>query len=104
MLKKLPATARGRFLKLASTWGVKELDAQLAELTKGLFTTVASTSASDADRIDAAKQIVEFQPDSDEAANRLLDAVTTRASPALATGLFDALSASRAKGIGAAVV
>ncbi|WP_439630992.1 PVC-type heme-binding CxxCH protein [Gemmata sp.] len=104
LLAKLPAASRGKLLKLASTWGVKGLDAQLAEITKAAFATLADAKATDADRVAAAQQVVEFQPDSDEAAAKLLAAVGEKASAALATGIFDALSASKAQGVGAAVV
>lgn len=104
LLAKLTATSRGRLLKLASTWGVKGIDAQLAEITKAAFATLADAKAKDADRVSAAQQVVEFQPDSDDAANKLLAAVTAEASPALAAGIFEALSQSKAKGVGVAVV
>jgi putative membrane-bound dehydrogenase-like protein len=104
MLKQLPVASRGKLIKLASLWGVKGLDAQLAEITKAAFATVANVKASDADRIAAAQQIIEFQPADDAAALTLLDAVNEKASAALAAGIFDALSASKAKGIGAAIV
>ncbi|HEY1187085.1 MAG TPA: PVC-type heme-binding CxxCH protein [Gemmata sp.] len=104
ILKNLPASSRGRFLKLASTWGVKGLDAQLAELTKAAFATLADAKAKDADRISAAQQVIEFQPDSDDAAAKLLAALGTDTSPALASGIFEALAQSKSKGIGSAVV
>ena len=104
LIPKLPPASRGKLLKLASVWGVKGLDAQLAEITKAAFATVADVKASEADRIVAAQQIVEFQPADDAAALKLLDAVNEKASAALATGIFDALGASKAKGVGAAVV
>jgi putative membrane-bound dehydrogenase-like protein len=104
LMAKLPATPRGRLLKLAATWGVKDLDAQLAEVTKAAFTTLANAKATDADRLAAAQQILEFRPDSDEAVKTLLDVVTPDSSPALATGIFEALASSKAKGLGVAVV
>lgn len=104
LLGKVSATSRGRLLKLAAVWGVKGLDAQLAELTKGLFATLADTSASDSTRLDAAKQIVEFQPESEEAAAKIVAAVTAKSSTAFSTGVFDVLAASKAKSIGAAIV
>jgi putative membrane-bound dehydrogenase-like protein len=104
LLAKLPAAPRGKLLKLASTWGVKGIDAQLAEITKAAFATVADVKAKDADRAAAAQQVVEFQPDGEDAAKALLDAVTDKTSPALAAGIFDALSQSKAKTVGPAVV
>ncbi|MBP3957998.1 ThuA domain-containing protein [Gemmata sp. G18] len=104
LLPRLPAEARGKFLKLASTWGVKGIEAQLAEVTKAAFATLADANAKDGDRISAAQQVIEFQPTSDDAANQVLAAVTPDVSPALASGIFEALSQSKAKGIGSAIV
>jgi putative membrane-bound dehydrogenase-like protein len=104
LLAKLPTASRGKFLKLASTWGVKGIDAQLAELTKAAFATLADAKANDADRIAAAQQVIEFQPDSDDAAAKLLAAVPPEASPALAKGVFESLAQSKAKNVGVAVV
>ena len=103
-LRALPVASRSKLIKLASTWGVKGLDAQLAELTKAAFATVADAKATDAERIEAAKQIIEFQPDSDDAATKLLDAITPQTSAALGTAIFDSLAQSKAKQLGTAVV
>ena len=104
MLGKLPALSRGRLLKLSGNWGVKGLDAQLLEMTKGLFVTLADEKASDATRLEAAKQIVEFQPESEDAANQLVASIGPKTSPELSAGIFETLSRSRAKTAGAAVV
>jgi uncharacterized protein len=104
LLPKLPAASRGRLLKLASTWGVKGIDEQLAAITKAAFATLADAKAKDADRVTAAQQVVEFQPDSPDAADKLLAAVTSDASPALANGIFLTLEQSKAKAVGVAVV
>ena len=99
-----PPRRRGQALKLASTWGVKGIDAQLAEITKAAFATLADVKARDTDRVAAAQQVIEFKPADDAAAKALLDAVTADSSPALATGIFEALAQSKAKGTGAAIV
>jgi putative heme-binding domain-containing protein len=104
LLPKLPTTSRAKLLKLGAAWGVKGLDAQLAEIAKAAVATVGDAKASDSARIDAAKQIVEFKPDDDATATKLLDAVTPQTPPAVAAGIFEALSQSKAKGLGAAVV
>ena len=103
-LSTVPATSRGKLLKLASTWGVKGLDAQLAELTKGLFTVVADAKATDAARLDAAKQVMEFQPTDEAAAVKLLDALTPTTSAEFAEGMMDILGQSKAKSLGSLVV
>ena len=103
-LTTVPASSRGKLLKLASTWGVKGIDEQLAAITKTAFATLADAKAKDAERVAAALQVIEFQPDSDDAAAKLLAAVTPEASSTLTAGIFEALSQSKAKGVGSAVV
>ena len=45
LLMKLPPSSRGRLIKLASIWGVKGIDAQLAEIAKTAFATLANVKA-----------------------------------------------------------
>ncbi|QEL16238.1 PVC-type heme-binding CxxCH protein [Limnoglobus roseus] len=104
MLAKATPTARGKMMKLAATWGVKGIDAQLAELAKGLLVTVADAKAADATRLDAARQAMEYLPTDEAAANTLVAALTEKASPEFANGVLDALAASKAKTTGTALV
>ncbi len=104
VLGKIPGTSRGKLLKLASTWGMKGLDAQLTELSKGLLTTVLNEKAKEADRLDAAKQVVELRNDDDATAASLLGTITNQTTPQLAAGILEALGGSNAKSIGATVV
>jgi putative heme-binding domain-containing protein len=104
LIATLAPAARGRLLKLATAWGVKGLDAQMAEVAAGLMKTVADATAADADRVAAAKQVVEFRPADDATAAGLLNALDTKASPQLVTGLIDALGQSTAGTIGPVVV
>jgi uncharacterized protein len=104
LLVKVSAVSRGKLIRLAAMWGVNGLDTQLAELTKAAYAALTNVKASDTERIDAARQLVEFRPDDDLAVEQLLAEITPQASPALAMGILEALSASRAKGVGAGVV
>jgi putative heme-binding domain-containing protein len=83
---------------------VKGLDAQLAEITRGLLATVADAKVSDADRLAAARQVVEFRPEDGDAAAKLLAAVTRESSPQFAAGVFEALAQSKSKDLGPAVI
>ena len=103
-LTSVSPTSRGRLLKLASAWGVKGLDAQLGELSKGLLATVANTGAKDADRLEAARQAMEFLPTDEAAAKVLVEALVEPITPAFAVGIVEALARSRAKGFGPALV
>ena len=98
------ATSRGRLLKLAGAWGVKGLEAQLGEVAKGFLVVIADEKASDTARLDAAKQVIEVLPADEKSAEAIVNAVTAKTSPELARGLLDALSTSKAKNIGPAVV
>ena len=104
ILPTLPVGSRGRVMKLASAWGVKGIDTQLAGITKGLFVSVADPKATDAERVEAAKQVMEFLPDDDQAVATLIAAVSPQTPPAVATGIFEALGASKSKTVGAAIV
>ena len=100
----LPPAPRAKLLKLAAGWGVKGLDAQLAAISKAALATVADVKATDAARIDAAKQVVELLSADDAVAAQLLAAVTAQTPPAVTAGIFEAIAASKSKGVGAAVV
>lgn len=104
LLAKVPGTSRGKLTKLAAAWGVKGLDVQLAEITRTALATVGDVKATDAARIDAAKQIVELLPDDDAAAAKLLEAVTPQTPPAVTAGIFEALAQSKSKTVGAGIV
>ncbi len=104
LLGKLAPSARGKLLRFAAAGGVKGLDAQIAGVVNGLLATATDAKASDSDRIDAAKSVIDFRPDDADAAAKLLAAVTPQTPPAVAGGIFEALAASRSKAIGPAVV
>jgi putative heme-binding domain-containing protein len=104
LLTRLPASAKAPLLKLAGRWGAPGLAKQLEEIARGLLTTVADEARPDAERLAAAQQVVETQPESADVAQKLLAAVTPRSSPQLSTGIIDALSASQAPTVGAALV
>ena len=102
LLAKLQGPSRGRLLTLAKTSGMPGLDAIISGLVADLFKTLADKAISDDARLEAAKQILEFQPESDDAAKQLI-AVATTSSPKLAAGIFEALAASKSKNLGPAI-
>jgi putative membrane-bound dehydrogenase-like protein len=98
------AASRGRLLKLAGAWGVKGLEAQLAEVAKAQLAVIADEKASDAARIAAAKQVIEVMAADEKAAETIVNAVSAKTNPDLARGLFETLSLSKAKNVGPLVV
>lgn len=97
LVTSAPSSARGTLVNLASRWGSKALDAHVAEIAKGFAEMVASETAKDADRIAAAKQLVEFRKSDAEPIAMLAKLITPRTSAELANGLVEAIGASDSK-------
>lgn len=102
LLRKLKGPTLAQFLKLATLWGVSGLEAQFAEIAKGLLAKAADDKASEGDRLIAVQQILELQPDDDDVTTKLV-VVATEATPSLARGIFEALAISRSRSLGTAV-
>jgi putative heme-binding domain-containing protein len=83
---------------------VKDIDERLADLTKVAFAVLADAKTPDENRIAAARVVIELQPDSDDAADKLLAAIMPEASDSLVAGIFEVLTQSKAKSVGSAVV
>ena len=103
LLEQLPANRKGRLLTLANGWGVKGLDAAIAEMAKGLLATLADANASDSERLLAAKQAVEFAPADEAVAKAVLDAAG-KANASNQAAMLDALAAGKVKTLGASVI
>jgi putative membrane-bound dehydrogenase-like protein len=104
LFASLTPTGKGNLLRLTAAWGINRFAHQAAELTKGTFATLADANASDEARLDAARQLISFRADDDVALGKILEIVTPLSPPALATGIFDALSTSTAKTLGPTVI
>ncbi len=104
LVTKLPASARGKMVKLAMAWGVKGVADRFGPIIDGLLKSVGDEKTADKERIEAAKQIIEFRTDDDNAVSKILDALSARSSPELAAGLLEALGGSQAPSLGKALV
>lgn len=104
LLGRLSADGRARLIKLAAAWGVAGLDAQLRELAETARKTLADGRSSEAERIAAARLLIEFQPKDDAAVQAVLAVLTPTSSPTLAEAIVDALRSSQAPGLGPALV
>lgn len=98
------ATTRANVLRLATTLGSKGLEGYLTGVVKTLLDTAANNDSREADRIAAAKQLVELQPASDDAVTQLLALLSPRTSPGLTDGILDAVALSQAPKAGQTVV
>ena len=104
LLPRLSPEARGQLASLGNRWGSDVLAKYSAEIASGLLATARDESKPEAARADAARQLVEFRPRDAATARDLLALISPRTSPALATGIVQAISRSEAAEAGVAVV
>ena len=95
-LPRLSAGGRGKLVQLVSAWGTKGFEKIGAETAKSLMTARLNEKESDTARVNAARQLVEFQPADADLVGKLLEGLTPRSSPQLATGFIEALGTSSA--------
>jgi putative membrane-bound dehydrogenase-like protein len=94
LFEKAPSASKSQLISLAGRWKVDALEVYAGTIVAGLRTTLADGKGTDADRIAVARQLVEFQPASDDAAVAIVKQITSKASPDLVKGLLDALAGS----------
>lgn len=104
LLKKLPSTARGSLVNLALRWGSKSLETHVAEISKGFLELASDDQQTEAARISAAKQLIEFRRRDAEAAAALIELITPRTSTELSQGLLEAIGQSESPATGSAVI
>lgn len=103
-LPRLPVAARGQLIRLADRWGSKGLTKYTAEIAGSMLAQVKDEKRSDAERVTAAGQLIEFRRTDADAAKDVLKLVTPTTPPEFAGGLLDAVGHSEAAEVGAAVV
>ncbi len=104
LLTKLSPGMRGRLVALASRWGTKVLARHAAEVAVSLLAQARDEKETDANRIGAAAQFIDFRKGDAEAARDLLALLTPRTAPELAQGLLDAVARSEAVETGPALM
>ena len=97
-------TIRSRLVTLANRWGNDKLAAHAAEIAKTFLATIEDEEKPDKDRSEAAAQLITFRKSDAEAVNHLLDQITPRTSPELASALVDAVRQSESPAVGGAIV
>ena len=100
LLSKVSPAGKGKLIRLGNIWGSKQLDKHAGEIIKTMMATVFDTDAKDQDRLDAADQIIGFQPSDNKTAIDILDAISLQESPGFISGILRSLSASSAPGLG----
>jgi putative membrane-bound dehydrogenase-like protein len=103
-LPGLPPTSRARLMTLLDRWGNKAFDRFAAEIADGFLRQVRDVSLGIADRLTAAKELIDLRRSDLATAQRLLDLVSAQAPPELATGLLAVVGRSEARGLPAALL
>lgn len=96
----LSASGKASVLKLTSALGSKAVQKHSEGVVKGLLATIESEKADEAARAEAARQVIDLQPDDAATVKKLLDVITFRTPPIVNEGILDAVAASRAKEVG----
>lgn len=103
LMTKLSGGSKAQLVKLAATWGSKAFEKYATEIIKGLQDTLNDEKASDAARVDAAKQLVIFRSQELAVVEAILDAVTPRAAPSLGVGFLEAVGNSNVPELGMSI-
>ena len=95
---KVPASGKGKVIRLAKLMNVAGFDKQVGEITANLLKNLTDEKQSDDARLAAAQQLLDLQPDDAKLAAMLLDLITPRSSPAFNAGILEAVGASSGVG------
>jgi hypothetical protein len=104
LVDRLPGASKGRLIRVAGLWGSDALADQAGTIAEAFQALVADAGATSRERIQAARDWMEFVPVDPEAARSLLGLVGPRLEPELARGIFDALAQSQSPGLGSEVL
>ena len=96
---ELPIESKSQVLQLASVVGVKDLGQGLGKIQQELVAVFGDPKKDTESRIAAAKQSIVLQPESNAIVLDVLAQINAQSAPDFASGMVQALSASRAKGI-----
>src|SRR5438105_4266707 len=83
-MNRLAPAQRGSLVKLATTWGSKNLEKYGAEAVQSLLAKVQDTKLKTADRLDAARELVGYKVSDKATAEALLDLVSVNTPPEVA--------------------
>lgn len=96
LFEKSSPAKRPSVLRFASRIGSTRLDAHARELSEGVLKRVRDRELSEAQRIAAARDLIELRKQDPEAATLLLEELTPAATPELSRGLIEAVGLSEA--------
>lgn len=97
LFDRLSAGGQAGLMRLAARWGSGSLAGKLGQLAGKLISIIGDEKKDDAARVDAAGQIGALVLDDPKRRGELLDLVTPRTSPTVATALLEAIGAGTPK-------
>ncbi len=100
----LPIESKSQVLQLATSFGVKDLGEGLDKIKQELITVFGDAKKDTESRVAAAKQLIVLQPESSNVVSDILAQVTPQSAPELSSGMVQALSSSRAKGMASMLI
>lgn len=101
---RLSVAGRGHLLRLASAWGLKTFDEYIGEIRRAHLVVVEDEKKSEGQRLAAIRELLALGGNDDSLVDKLLEIVSPRTPPGLASGLVDALGTSHSKRVGPALV
>ena len=100
LFNRLPAASRGTLVSLASGWGSKQIAKYSDQIFDSLLDVVADEDEKASSRIDAAKQLVAFMPQSEDVVFELLDLISPSTEFDVAAGIVETIQDSQWKEAG----
>lgn len=100
LLPKLPAAGQANLLRLGTALGSKAVEKFATEVVGTLQTRLADESVAEAERVLAARQIVELMPADDKVLEPMLALISPRSGPGLVSGVLGAIGTSKHPGVG----
>ena len=104
LITSVSADSRGALVNLAARWGSKALENHTAKIAESLLANASDVKTTDAQRVAAAKQLIEFRRSDEKAIASLAELITPRTSSELAVGIVDAIGMSESPAAGATLV
>lgn len=99
LVETLSLGARGQLVRLAGSWGSGKLQKFAAEISRSLVETLANDQLASKERIEAASQLIDISPNDDAPVNTIVDMLTPKLPPDVASGIVRSLAGSRSASV-----
>ncbi|WP_437187694.1 PVC-type heme-binding CxxCH protein [Planctomicrobium sp. SH668] len=104
IFQALPAGTKGQLVKLTGSWGSRSLDQFVDEIIQAMLETANDSSVAESERLAVTRDLVSFQPQSDDVVARIIEFGSPRNSAELAAQMISSLSGSSAPQLGTQLI